>query len=103
MASPNNYDGGTTNVSYFKAKAIRHTVSANEESSGLAIVTFMENPMGSDDAIFVSEIKNSSNAIVSNSGVIMEYFPSSGLIYVWADSSILAENNVISVIGMKYV
>ena len=103
MAHPETYDDGNTLVSFWRPKGIKHTVTANEEGSGLANITIFPNPTGSDEMLFVSQITDANNQKKSDSGIVMRYAPSSGVIIVENASYELAENDVITIIGMKYV
>ena len=104
MAHPKTYDDGTTYVGFHRPAMVKHTVSANEESSGLANITMFPNPTNTDrDMGFISQITDSSDVIKENSGIVMDYRPTSGVVRVECAPGYLAENDVITIIGMKYV
>ena len=103
MASPETYDDWTTELTFWRPKGIRHTVSANEQSSGLVNITVFQNPTGSDDMIFVSQLVDSNNVLKQDSGIVMDYRSSSGVIRVECAPGYLVENDVITLIGMRFV
>jgi hypothetical protein len=103
MAHPATYDDGTTELTFSRPKGIRHTVSANEESSGLVNITFFQNPTGSDEVMFIPKIADSTGVLKEGSGVVMDYRPTSGIVRVECAPGYLVENDTITIIGMRYV
>ena len=55
------------------------------------------------DVGFVSQITDANNQKKGDSGIVMDYRPTSGIIVVESASYELVENDVITIVGMKYV
>ena len=102
MAHPKSYDGGITNFGYHRPKMIQHTVNSGEESSGIALITYLENPTDTDDVGFTTQVVDSTNKVKTD-GMKVDYNTSSGVIVVENADTNLAENDIVTVIGMKFV
>lgn len=91
-----------TEKTFWRPIGIKHDVTAAEASSGVVLILVPGTAPSSatDDFLYTTEIKTSANVVKSD--FIQMYDVNSGTVYIENGTDSLAENDVISIIGMYY-